>query len=150
MIWIITRVFVVSMSKNRTKLPINILRPRHNGRHCADDILKLLFVYENCCILIQMSLRFIPNQQKSSIRTDNGLLPIKQQAITFTNDGLTHWRIFASLGLNESIQGMNRNNIFEIISLNENVQILSLVSLSHLSQNYYKCVFLFHTIDWFS
>ena len=32
---------------------------RQNGHNFADNILKLLFLYENCCILIQISLKFL-------------------------------------------------------------------------------------------
>ena len=38
------------------------------------------------------------NLQYSSIGSDNGLAPARRQAIIWTN---VHWRIFASLGLNE-------------------------------------------------
>ena len=31
-----------------------------NGRHFADDIFKFIFLYENCCILIKISLKFVP------------------------------------------------------------------------------------------
>ena len=34
----------------------NTLRSRQNGRHFADDTFKLIFLNENCCILIKMSL----------------------------------------------------------------------------------------------
>ena len=36
---------------------VNTLRPRQNGRCFADDILKSNFFYENCCIMIQNSLK---------------------------------------------------------------------------------------------
>ena len=39
---------------------INTLRPRQNGRHFADDIFKCIFVNENVCILIKISLKFVP------------------------------------------------------------------------------------------
>ena len=29
-----------------------------NGHRFADDILKLIFLYENCCILIKISMKF--------------------------------------------------------------------------------------------
>ena len=41
----------------------NALGPRHHGRHFADSIFKLIFLYENCCILIQISLKFVPKGQ---------------------------------------------------------------------------------------
>ena len=40
--------------------------------------------------------------QYSSIGSDNGLAPVRRQGIIWTSDGLVHWRIYASLDLNES------------------------------------------------
>ena len=37
------------------------------------------------------------------IGLDNGLAPVRLQAIIWTNDGLVYWRIYAFLGLNEFI-----------------------------------------------
>ena len=37
----------------------NKLRPRQNGRHFPDDILKLIFLNENVWILIKISLKFV-------------------------------------------------------------------------------------------
>ena len=34
---------------------INVLKPIQNVSHFADDIFKLIFLYQNCCILIQIS-----------------------------------------------------------------------------------------------
>ena len=39
---------------------INTLRPRHNGRHFADDIFKCIFLNENASIAIKISLKFVP------------------------------------------------------------------------------------------
>ena len=39
---------------------INILRPRQNGRHFADDILKCILLNENVWILNQILLKFVP------------------------------------------------------------------------------------------
>ena len=33
--------------------------------------------------------------------SDNGFSPNRREAIIWTNDGIVHWRIYASLGLNE-------------------------------------------------
>ena len=38
----------------------NTLRPRHNGRHFADDILKCIFFNEDVWISIKISLKFVP------------------------------------------------------------------------------------------
>ena len=39
---------------------INTLKPRQNGRHFADDILKYIFLNENIWIPIGISLKFVP------------------------------------------------------------------------------------------
>ena len=41
-------------------MKLNTLRPRLNGRHFADDILKCIFLNENTWIPIEMSLKFVP------------------------------------------------------------------------------------------
>ena len=38
----------------------NTLRPRQNGRHFADDVFKCIFLNKNVCILLQISLKFVP------------------------------------------------------------------------------------------
>ena len=45
----------------------NTWRQRQNIRHFADDIFKLIFLNENCCILIQISLKFVLRVQINSI-----------------------------------------------------------------------------------
>ena len=47
------------------------------------------------------SLLLGSNQQYSVIGSENGLAPIRQQAIIWTNDGIGYWCIYASLDLNE-------------------------------------------------
>ena len=39
---------------------INKLRPKQNGHHFADDILKCIYLHENAWILITTKLQFIP------------------------------------------------------------------------------------------
>ena len=39
---------------------LNTLRPRQNGRYFADDIFRCNFVNEKFCILIKISLKFVP------------------------------------------------------------------------------------------
>ena len=54
------------MSEETLKVPgfenytFNTLRPRQNGRHFADDILKCIFLNENVWIRIEISLKFVP------------------------------------------------------------------------------------------
>ena len=40
---------------------INILRLKQNGRRFADDVFKCIFLNENVCILIKISLKFVPD-----------------------------------------------------------------------------------------
>ena len=44
---------------NGATVEVNTLRPRQNGRHFADDILKYIFLNENVWIPIKMSLKFV-------------------------------------------------------------------------------------------
>ena len=48
---------------------INILRPRQNGRHFADDIFKWIFLNENVWIPIKMSLKIVPQGPINNILT---------------------------------------------------------------------------------
>ena len=42
------------------RLCINSFRPGQNGHHFPDDVFKCIFVNEKICILIQISLKFVP------------------------------------------------------------------------------------------
>ena len=44
-----------------TLYQLNSLRPRQNERHFADDTFKRIFVNENVRILIEISVKFVPN-----------------------------------------------------------------------------------------
>ena len=63
------------------------IEAKANGRHFRDDISKSIFLNENVRILIEISLKFVPNCQYSSIGSDDGLVPTRPQAIIQTNDG---------------------------------------------------------------
>ena len=39
---------------------INTLRSKQNGRHFPDDIFKRTFFNENNCVLIKISLKYVP------------------------------------------------------------------------------------------
>ena len=68
---------------------VSTLRPRQNGRHFADDIFKCIFLNENVCISLKISLKFV-----SKVRMNNTPAMVQKW--------LGHyWRIYASLGLNE-------------------------------------------------
>ena len=62
----------------------NILRPRQNGRHFADDIFKCISLNGHVYISIEISLEFVPpgsNQQYFIIGSNNGLAQARRQAI---------------------------------------------------------------------
>ena len=68
----------------------NILRLRQNGCQFAKYILKFIFLHENCCILIKISLKFVP-----SGLIDSGPINIELGSI---GSDLVCWFIFVSLG----------------------------------------------------
>ena len=45
----------------------NTLRPRQNGHHFADDMFKCIFLNENVCIPIGISLKFVPKVPMNNI-----------------------------------------------------------------------------------
>ena len=47
----------------------NTLRPRQNGRHFADDILRCIFLNENAWISLKISLKFVPKVRINNIPT---------------------------------------------------------------------------------
>ena len=84
---------------------LNSSVPGQNGRHFGRRHFQMHFMNENDIIPIQMSM-FFPqesNEESASIDSGNGLAPNRQQAITWTNDGLIHLRIYAALGGDELI-----------------------------------------------
>ena len=78
---------------------LSTLRPRQNARYFPHDICKCIFLNENVWISIKISL-FVPEGPINNTGSDNGLMPVRQQAIIWINDALVHWRIYASLSLN--------------------------------------------------
>ena len=50
----------VNTYTNRQLSHFNILRPRQNGRHFADDTFKYIFLNENVWNPIKISLKFVP------------------------------------------------------------------------------------------
>ena len=48
-------------------LGLDTLRPRQNGRHFADDIFKFIFLNETVWMLLDISLKFIPEVQINNI-----------------------------------------------------------------------------------
>ena len=69
---------------------VDTFRPRQNGHHFADDMLRYFFIKENGRISIDISLKIIPEGQIKNIPpigSDNGLAPTMRQAIIWTNVG---------------------------------------------------------------
>ena len=64
---------------------------------------KFIFLNGKFCILIQISLKFVPNGliDNVNIGSGKGLTPIRWQAITWTNDESVHWRKYAAQGRDE-------------------------------------------------
>ena len=58
---------------------------------------------ENFCILIKISLQFVPGSSidNNPAGLDNGLAPNRWQAIIWTNADPIHWHIFVALGGDE-------------------------------------------------
>ena len=50
-----------------TTLSFNTLRPRTNGRHFPDDILKCISLNESVWLLIKISLKFVPKDPINNI-----------------------------------------------------------------------------------
>ena len=82
---------------------INTLRPRQNWRHIADDTFNCILAIENVRSLIEISLKFVPKGPINNI-------PALVLIMAWRSPGdkpflhqwwLIHWRIFASLSLNE-------------------------------------------------
>ena len=80
----------------RCMVVIYILRPRQNGRHFPDDILKWILFTENLWISIKLSLKIVPSGSINSI-------PALVQIIHWLNQCSLVHSIYASLGLNELI-----------------------------------------------
>ena len=50
---------------------LNVLRPRQNGRHFADDTFKRMFLNEDVRISIRNSLKFVPKGPTNNIPTND-------------------------------------------------------------------------------
>ena len=85
---------------------LNLLRPRPNRRHFADDIFKCILENENGWISPRISLTFV-----SKVRINN--IPALLQIMAWRRPGdkplsepmmIVYWRIYASFGLNGLIR----------------------------------------------
>ena len=64
--------------------------PGQNGRHFAHKVLRCIFVNEKFCILIEISLKFVPKgpiDNNPALGLDNGLALNRPKAIIWTNGG---------------------------------------------------------------
>ena len=88
---------IISYFDANFQIYINSSPPGQNGCHFADNIFRCIFVNEKFCILIKISLKFVPKGPIwSSIGSDNGLAPIQRQVIIWTNTDKIHWHIHAA------------------------------------------------------
>ena len=61
----IRRHLTVLLSREHSS--VNTVRPTQNGRYFADDIFKCIFINEKLCILINISLKFVPKGRINNI-----------------------------------------------------------------------------------
>ena len=76
-LWYINPYLAVSLALGHTIAPVSVKQfwriwvkstginsspPRQNGRHFADDLFRCIFVNEKFCILIKISLKFVPKR----------------------------------------------------------------------------------------
>ena len=108
----------------------NTLRPRHNGRHFADDIFKCIFFNENVRISIKISIKFVPTGPTS-------IIPALVQIMAWRQTGdkplsetmmvrlLTHIRVTRPQWVNTLRLRQNgrhfADDLFKCIFMNENV-----------------------------
>ena len=80
----------------------NSLRPRQNGRHFPDDILKCILLNENIWILIEISLKFVPKGPINNIPALVQIMAWRQPGDKPLSELMMDYRcIYASLGCNE-------------------------------------------------
>ena len=79
--------------------------PRQNGRHFADDILNVFSWMKSCAFWFEFhwNLFLRANGQYFRIGSGNGLTPNRRQAITWSNTGPVHSRIYAAREVDELI-----------------------------------------------
>ena len=75
--------------------------PGQYGRHFADDIFRYIFVDEKFCILINISLKFVPKGPMKNIPALVQIIAwrrIGDKPLSKPNADPLHWRIYAALG----------------------------------------------------
>ena len=78
-----------------SRININTLRPRQNGRRIADDTFKRIFFNETIMISIKISLKFVSKGPMDNIPA---LVQIMATSHYLNQWRLVYWRIYASLG----------------------------------------------------
>ena len=86
---------------------VKVLRTRQNGHHFADDVFICIFSNEDMLISIEISMNVVPKSPNINIpelvQIMVGRLSDMKGAKPFSQPNIVYWRIYASLGLNESI-----------------------------------------------
>ena len=77
----------------------NNLRPRQNGWHFANNIMKYIFLNDSDFTEI---CSHGSNWQQSIFGSDDGVVPKRQQAIIWNNDGLVWWPTYMRLSASMS------------------------------------------------
>ena len=89
------------------KILLNTLRLRQNHRHFADDIFKCIFLNEDICISIDISLKFVPGGQINN----PALVRIMSCRVFRANDGK-----FNDVYMRHSaLMSLIHNTIFDVI-----------------------------------
>ena len=81
---------------------------------------------ENCCYFdLNLTEACFSgfNKQYAIIGSDNGLVPMRQQAINWTNDGLVHWHIYASPDLNNIAVIKSPSSLRHIVQFLKNITV---------------------------
>ena len=82
------------MSNRHILTYFNTLRPRQNGHRFACDVFKYTFLNENAWILVQISLKFVPQGPINNIPGLVRIMVWRRSAIIWTNDGKKLTSIF--------------------------------------------------------
>ena len=118
----------------------NTMRLEQKGCHFAGNIFKYILQAKNVCILIEISLKFVPKGQignKVSIGSGNGLAPYRCQAITWTNVDPAHWCHIALLGDNELTQWglvLHKGRRSSLVKVNDKPSVELIYNLLNLQE----------------
>ena len=88
----------------------NILRPRKNGRHFADDTFKRIFLNQNVRNSIDILLKFVPKGRIHNIRSFVKIMAWRRPGDKPLSESMMvrFPMLYASLGLNElKVLGMS-------------------------------------------